>query len=121
MEHLKHFHNHNDQVEEVLKEMPCEKSFEKVSETFQLISDPTRLRILWLLCHCEECVNNIGIAVKMSAPAVSHHLRILKQSGLIESRRDGKEMYYKLSQTPEAALLHKAVDDIFDINCPQAR
>ncbi len=105
-------------VEEILPDMPDSLTFEKASETFQLISDPARLRILWLLCHREVCVNNIALCVNMSAPAVSHHLRLLKQAGLLTSRREGKEMYYKLAQTPEASLVHKAVDDILDIKCP---
>ncbi len=118
MTDIKELHHHSSHTEEMLQKMPENKAFEKVSDTFALISDPTRLKILWLLCHCEECVNNIAVAVNMSAPAVSHHLRLLKQAGLLSSRRDGKEMYYKLAETPEAQLLHRSIDDIFDINCP---
>lgn len=111
-------HHHSCCAQNMLEHLPSDKAFQKVSDTFQLISDPTRLKILWLLCHCELCVNNIGIAVGMSSPAVSHHLRLLKQAGLLENRRLGKEMYYKLASSPEAQLLHKSVDDIFDISCP---
>lgn len=118
MDKLENLHHHCHKTEEMLGKMPQEKAFEKVSDTFQLISDPTRLKILWLLCHCEECVNNIAVSVNMSSPAVSHHLRLLKQAGLLISRREGKEMYYKLAETPEARLLHRSIDDIFDINCP---
>lgn len=89
-----------------------------VSFLFQQLGDPTRLRILWLLCHCEECVCNLAAAVDMSAPAVSHHLRILKKSGIISSRRDGKEVYYSLSDTPQAKLLHYAIDALFEVSCP---
>ena len=63
------------------------------------LGDPSRLRIFWLLCHCEECVLNIAAIVNMSSPAVSHHLRLLKSSGLIVSRREGKEMYYRTADT----------------------
>ena len=111
-------HNHGGSLEAVINKMPDEPNFQMAAELFQLISDPTRLKILWLLCHCEVCVNNIGVAVDMSSPAVSHHLRLLKQSGLIEARRDGKEMYYRLADAPKAQLLHKSIDDIFDISCP---
>ncbi len=116
---MNELHCHHSNIETMLKQMPDTASFNRVSDTFALISDASRLKILWLLCHCEECVNNIAAAVNMSSPAVSHHLRMLKQAGLLESRRDGKEMFYKLSSSPEAQLLHKAVDDIFDINCPK--
>lgn len=104
----------------VLEKMPSAKGFWDVSALFQQLGDPTRLRILWLLCHCEECVCNIALAVDMSAPAVSHHLRILKKNGVISSRRNGKEVYYSLADTPQAKLLHKAVDALFEVSCPVA-
>ena len=114
---MNELHCHHSNIETMLKQMPDTASFNRVSDTFALISDASRLKILWLLCHCEECVNNIAVTVNMSAPAVSHHLRLLKQAGLISSRRLGKEIHYKLSDTPEASLLHRSIDDIFDIRC----
>lgn len=110
-------HNHNSQTSALLKEKPEQREFDRVSDTFQLISDSTRLKILWLLCHSEECVINIAAAIDMSSPAVSHHLRVLKQSGLLYSRREGKEAYYTLADTEEAELVHKIVDSVFDMNC----
>lgn len=108
----------NDIVnEKILKNIPSNRSFEKVSETFQLISDPSRLKILWVLCHCKLCVNNIAIIVNMSSPAVSHHLALLKKSELITSEKIGKEVYYTIASNEEAELVHKSVDDIFDIKC----
>ncbi|MBQ8038952.1 MAG: helix-turn-helix transcriptional regulator, partial [Lachnospiraceae bacterium] len=71
-------------------------------------------------CHTEECcVSDLAAAVNMSSPAVSHHLRNLKQSGLITSRREGKEVLYTLAKTKEASLVHNMIDDIFEINCPR--
>lgn len=110
-------HNHGNQTIELLKSKPDQETFDKVSATFQLISDPTRLKILWLLCHSEECVVNIAAAIDMSSPAVSHHLRVLKQADLLVSHRDGKETYYTLAATPEAELVHDIVDRVFDMNC----
>lgn len=121
MNKLENLHHHCQSNEEMLRKMPKDKAFEKVSDTFALISDPTRLKILWLLCHCEECVNNIAVAVGMSSPAVSHHLRLLKQAGLLSSRREGKEMYYKLAETAEAELLHHSIDDVLNIKCPKSQ
>ena len=85
---------------------------------FKQVSDGSRLRILWLLCHCEECVSNISAAMDMSDPAVSHHLKLLKKSGLIISRREGKEVYYKLADTKQAQLLHHACEAMFELACP---
>ena len=116
-EHMPHDHGHA--LEEVLEKMPPEAEFQKASDTFAQLCDSTRLRILWLLCHSEECVTNIAAAVGMSGSAVSHHLRVLKQTGLISFRRIGKEVHYTLSATPEAGLVHRMIDDIFDMNCPR--
>lgn len=110
-------HDHGTKTAELLKQIPAQDTFEKVSGTFGLISDPTRLKILWLLCHSEDCVANIAAAIEMSSPAVSHHLRVLKQAGLLVSHRDGKETYYTLADTAEARLVHNIVDDVFNMKC----
>lgn len=110
-------HDHNENTIKLLRTKPDDDVFSVVSGTFGLISDSTRLKILWLLCHTEECVMNIAAAVGMSSPAVSHHLRILKGSGLITSKKIGKEAYYTLAKTQEADLVHKIVDSVFDMNC----
>lgn len=68
-------HNHGQNVENILDKMPDEKYFSDASAVFQQLCDGTRLRILWLLCHCEECGINIAAAIGMSTAAVSHHLK----------------------------------------------
>ena len=84
------------------------------------LGDPSRLRIFWLLCHCEECVLNIAALVNMSSPAVSHHLKLLKSSGLIVSRREGKEMYYRTADTELAQVLHHTIEKLGKITCPES-
>ena len=90
----------------------------EVADIFKLLDDNNRARIFWLLCHCEECVSNIAAAMEMSDPAVSHHLKLLRGSGLIVSRREGKEVYYKLADTAQAQLLHHVCEEMFQISCP---
>lgn len=110
-------HHHNTTTSALIEAMPHQSAFDKTAETFQLISDPTRVKILWLLCHTEDCVANIAAAVEMSSPAVSHHLRVLKQAGILSWRKCGKEVYYTLADTEEAHKIHHIVDVIFDFNC----
>ena len=81
----------------------------------------TRIRILWILCHTNECVTDIGIAIGMSAPAVSHHLKLLKQLNLIKNNKVGKEMQYTIADTPEAKLIHKYIEDMLQISCPKKK
>jgi DNA-binding transcriptional ArsR family regulator len=114
-------HNHDGGLTKLLHNIPQEHEFGMAAEVFSQLSDGTRLRILWLLCHSEECVNDIAAAVRMTAPAVSHHLKTLRQTGIIKSRRVGKEVLYTLEDTPKAILIHKMVDSIFEINCGVSR
>ncbi|MCL1805110.1 MAG: metalloregulator ArsR/SmtB family transcription factor [Clostridiales bacterium] len=111
-------HDHGQDVGRLLSVLPDLVSFQRVAETFQLISDSTRLRIFWLLCHSELCVYNIAAAVDMSPPAVSHHLKMLRNAGLIINRRIGKEIHYALADTAEAGLVHRIADEMFSMKCP---
>ena len=110
-------HNHNNETASALELIPTDSEAIKACDLFQQLGDPTRLKILCLLAHSEQCVNNIALTVNMSAPAVSHHLRVLRQTGLITNRRDGKEIYYKLAEDKKASLVHKIIDDVFGLNC----
>lgn len=94
-------------------------NFQTIADVFKLLSDSTRTRIFWLLCHCEECVTNISAMIDMTSPAVSHHLKQLKAGGLIVSRRDGKEVYYKAADTEQSRLLHLAIEKTMEISCPK--
>lgn len=76
-----------------------------MTNSMKKLSDPTRLQIFWILCHREECVINIAAIMNMSSPAISHHLKILKLSDLIESRRRGKEMFYKAKDSKISRFL----------------
>lgn len=111
-------HKHDGNVERILERMPDAEYFLEASAIFQQLCDSSRLRILWLLCHCEECGINIAAAVGMSNAAVSHHLKSLKLHGLITNRRAGKEVYYTLADTETAQLTHRMVDDFFQMSCP---
>ncbi|MBF1180188.1 MAG: winged helix-turn-helix transcriptional regulator [[Eubacterium] sulci] len=111
-------HDHGQDYEKLLEQMPDSDTIKSVSDLLKQLCDPTRLRIFWLLCHCEECVINIAAFMDMSSPAVSHHLRLLKTSGLIESRRDGKEMYYSVAKTDAASSLHRIIEKIAHLTCP---
>ena len=114
--HLPHCHCDNEN--KIIKCMPSVEDCSSMADIFKQLSDGTRLRILWMLCHLEECVSNIAAAMEMSDPAVSHHLKQLKGSGLIVSRRECKEVYYKLADTETARLVHKVCEEMFQITCP---
>lgn len=111
-------HCHCQNIDEILDKMPDPSNFTEAAVDFQLLGDGSRLRILWILCHSEQCVINIAAAVSMSTAAVSHHLKTLRMQGLITSQRAGKEVYYTLADTAKAKLLHSMIDDYFKMSCP---
>ena len=114
-------HRHPDHHDSLfLEQALCSvKEFGVVAELFDQLSDPTRLRIFWMLCHCEECVINIAAMLDMSSPAVSHHLRSLRDSGLIVSHREGKEVFYRAGDGEVVQLLHHMIEQTMSITCPE--
>ena len=111
-------HDHGQPPEPTLAAMPDTESFQTIADLLKQLGDSSRIRIFWLLCHCEECVINLSAMMKMSSPAISHHLKQLKSSGLIVSRRSGKEVYYRAADTQQAQLLHRMIETLLQINCP---
>ena len=119
---LPHKHGESDKesyLKDIKEQLEKQDPFQAAADRFKLLDDSSRLRLFWLLCHCEECVINLSALMEMTSPAISHHLRQLKTSGLITSRRKGKEVYYKAADTEESRLLHKTIEKIMDISCPK--
>jgi DNA-binding transcriptional ArsR family regulator len=67
-----------------------------LSRVFGLLGDPTRVRILLLLCRGEQNVSQLCAALRLPQPTVSHHLGLLRRGGLLTSRRSGKSIFYAL-------------------------
>lgn len=111
-------HGHSEHGHTLMEKQPEVASFEALSALYRQLSDPVRLRLFWILCHCEECVIDLSAMMGMSSPALSHHLKLLKSAGLILSRRDGKEVHYRAADTREAKLLHDQIESLMTLTCP---
>ena len=116
---LPHRHGEGRDTLPLARQLSRIEHFQTVADLFKQLDDPTRLRLFWLLCHCEECVVNLSALMNMSSPALSHHLRALKNSGLVVSRRVGKEVYYRAADTERSRLLHQMMERIMEITCPE--
>ena len=95
-EKCEYFHIHKDMVENVKSKMPCDEQLYDLADLFKVFGDSTRIKILYTLFERELCVCDIAQALNMSQSAISHQLRVLKQSRLVKFRRAGKEFYYSL-------------------------
>ena len=72
-------------------------SMDAVEETYKALADRTRLRILALLMDGEVCVCDIHDTLRLPQPTASRHLAYLRRAGLVEARRDGTWMHYRLA------------------------
>ena len=119
LESIPHSHGKTENLRDVQRTLENAAPFQGAAQLFATLSDDSRIRIFWLLCHREECVVNISALVGMSSPAVSHHLRSLKALGLIDSRRMGKEVHYRAADSEVSRLLHKMVEQVMAVSCPR--
>jgi ArsR family transcriptional regulator len=84
------------------------------------LADDTRLRILEMLLVDEQCVNELVLKLRCPQPHVSHHLRILRDAGLVEGRRNGKQVCYRVSPTIRRALDNQQ-GQALDFGCCELR
>ena len=107
-----YIHTHEDIVEKVRKEMPGEDTLYDLCELFRIFGDSTRIRILYVLFESEMCVCDIAQILGMTQSAISHQLRMLRQMDLVRTRRDGKTVYYSLSDGHIFNILSQGMEHI---------
>ena len=90
---------HSDLVSEIQAKLPEENRMQDLAELFKVFGDTTRIRILFVLFEAEVCVCDLAAALNMTQSAISHQLRLLKSSGLVRARRQGKSVFYSLADS----------------------
>ena len=99
-------------IKEVTDALPDEDTLDELEELFKIFGDSTRIKILYALHIKEMCVMDISIALGMSQSAISHQLRVLRQTRLIRSRRDGKNIYYSLADEHVHTIISMGLEHI---------
>lgn len=103
---------HKQLVENLTETLPDEDTLDELEELFKIFGDSTRIKILYVL-HCGElCVCDIAAVLSMSQSAISHQLRVLRQTRLIKSRRDGKNIYYSLADEHVHTIISMGIEHI---------
>jgi ArsR family transcriptional regulator len=87
---------HEDVVRRVAQGLTPDAGLQRAAALFRALDDPTRLKIINALLLAEMCVCDIAALLDMTQPAVSHHLKVLKDSQLVKYHREGKVVYYAL-------------------------
>lgn len=93
-------------------EQPDAEIFEKIAELLSLFGDTTRVRIMAELLNKELCVSEIAERLQMTASAISHQLRILKQGRLVKSRKEGKTVFYSLADSHVGSIFSLALEHV---------
>ncbi|MGB2868478.1 MAG: metalloregulator ArsR/SmtB family transcription factor [Bacteroidota bacterium] len=105
-------HNHQVEIRSALKAVANADQIADMSETFKVLSDPTRLKIVIALTKEELCTFDIAEVLGVSESAVSHQLRLLKTLRLVKQRKDGKMVFYSLDDEHIEDLIRVATRHI---------
>ena len=92
--------------------MPDEDIMYDLAELYKVFGDSTRIKILYVLFESEMCVQDISNIIGMTQSAVSHQLRVLKNSKLVKYRRDGKTIYYSLADGHVRSIMNQGLEHI---------
>lgn len=106
------FEVHEDLLKIVNETLPEETELYDLAELFKVFGDSTRIRILFVLFEAEVCVCDLAKALNMTQSAISHQLRILKQNKLVKSRREGKSIFYSLSDDHVRTIINQGREHI---------
>ena len=103
---------HEDLLKIVNDTMPEETELYDLAELFKVFGDSTRIRILFVLFEAEVCVCDLAKVLNMTQSAISHQLRILKANKLVNSRREGKSVFYSLADGPVRTIIAQGREHI---------
>lgn len=107
---------HNDVVEKIKNEFLDDETVFSVADFFKIFGDSTRFKILYALDKSQMCVCDISALLNMSISAVSHQLKVLRDSNLVKTKREGKVVFYSLADEHVMKVLECGVEHIQEKN-----
>lgn len=99
-------------IERVKKILPSSEEILEIADTFKVIGDPTRLKIVMALEHEEMCVCDLSALVGISVSGISHQLRLLRSNRLVKYRREGKMAYYSLDDMHVGSIINETLNHV---------
>lgn len=105
-------HSGNTALEQLEATLLSGETALRVAEFFKALSDPTRIRIIGVLAQAELCVGDLCRLLGMAQPAISQQLRLLRQARLVTMRREGKHVFYTLSDEHIRAVFQQGLDHV---------
>jgi ArsR family transcriptional regulator len=105
-------HDHSELLKKIKKDMPEDELLQDLGDLFKVFGDTTRIKIMYALYEGEMCVCAISELLNMTQSAISHQLKTLKDANLVSARRDGKEIYYSLSDEHVKSIIAEGYEHI---------
>ena len=106
---------HEDVVKKVRATFPKDELLFDLADFYKIFGDTTCVKILYALDKSELCVCDISVLLGMSVSAVSHQLKTLRDSNLVKTKRDGKVVYYSLSDDHVKSILECGIEHLTEI------
>lgn len=107
-------HNHDVILQKVRHDLPTDELLCDLSDLFKIFGDTTRIKILYSLFESEMCVCAIAELLGMTQSAISHQLKTLKDANLVGNRREGKTIYYFLSDDHVRAIVAQGFEHLIE-------
>ena len=104
-----------EKVEKIKKDLPSDEIICDMAEIFKVFGDSTRMKIISALLEDELCVGDIAIITNSTPSAISHQLRVLKQSKLVKFRKEGKIVYYSLADEHVSEIYEKGREHVEEV------
>lgn len=114
VEHCSFLRVQNETARRVAGCMPSDEMIYDLAELFKVFGDVTRVKILLILMEAELCVGDMAQLLEVSQNAVSHQLRVLKNSKLVKFRREGKIIFYSLADEHVRRIIRQGVEHLDD-------
>ena len=106
------FEPHTELVKNLKEKMPDADELDDLAELFKVFGDSTRIKILFALFEDDICVCDLAETLNMTQSAISHQLKILKQSKLVKSRREGRQVFYYLADDHVRTIIDQGKNHI---------
>ena len=107
-----HHENHGEKIAKMAEVMPNEATLYELSDFFKILGDSTRINILFAIDGEPLCVCDIAELLGMTKSAVSHQLKVLRQSNLIKYKKSGKNVFYTLADEHVRDIIEKGLEHI---------
>ena len=105
-------HDHAALLKHIKADMPADELLQDLGDLFKIFGDTTRIKIMYALYEDEMCVCAIADLLGMTQSAISHQLKVLKAANLVDSRRDGKTIYYRLADEHVKSIIAQGYEHI---------